>query len=76
MLQKPSTLGMMLCDQVVFEQGTQKPFILGVFTGMAVESFPSQPRRFDLYASLTDGMGYNKVVLTVVHLEADEDIYS
>ena len=41
MPQRPSALSLMLCDQVVFEQGTQKPYLLGVFTGVAADTFPS-----------------------------------
>jgi hypothetical protein len=28
MPQRPSSLSLTLCDQVVFEQGTQKPYLL------------------------------------------------
>src|SRR5438552_2682291 len=66
----------MLCDQVVFEQGTQKPYLLGVFTGIAAENFPTIPRPFDVFAALTDGLGRVTMTLSVVHLDADQEIYS
>src|SRR5262245_7980275 len=65
----------MLCDQVVFEQGTQKPYLLGVFTGIAVDGFPTSPQRFDLFAAFTDGLGSVTMTLSVVHLETGEEIY-
>jgi hypothetical protein len=47
MPQPPSAISLMLCDQVVFEQGTQKPYVLRVLTGLAVSNFPTALQRFD-----------------------------
>jgi hypothetical protein len=66
----------MLCDKVVFEQGTQKPYLLGVFTGVAAARFPTDPQRFDIFAALTDMRGDVIMDLSVVHLDTDQEIYS
>ncbi len=76
MPQRPSAISLMLCDQVVFEEGTQKPYLLGVFTGIAVDGFPTPPQRFDVFAVLTDGMGDVTMRLSVVHLEDNRETYS
>src|SRR2546421_1735564 len=76
MSQRPSAVSLMLCDQVVFEEGTQKPYLLGVFTGVAVDSFPTAPQRFDVFAALTDGAGDVTMTLSVVHLDTNEEIYA
>ncbi len=76
MPQRPNAISLMLCDQVVFEQGTQKPYRLGVFTGVAAQQFPTAPQRFDLFAALTDGVGKVTITLTVVHLDTNEEIYA
>lgn len=76
MLQWPQAVSLMLCDQVVFEQGTQKPYLLGVFTGVAVDSIPTAPQRFDLFAALTDGLGDIPITLSAVHLETNQEIYA
>jgi Family of unknown function (DUF6941) len=76
MPQRPSPLSLMLCDQVVFEQGSQKPFLLGVFTGVAATRFPTLPQRFDVFAALTDGQGAVTMTLNVVHLDTNQEIYS
>jgi hypothetical protein len=76
MPQRPSAISLMLCDQVVFEQGTQKPYLLGVFTGVAADNFPTAPQRFDIFAALTDGQGEVRMTLSVVHLDTNEEIYS
>jgi hypothetical protein len=74
MPQRPSAISLMLCDKVVFEEGTQKPYLLGVFTG--VGHFPSIPQPFDVFAALTDGLGNVTMTLTVVHLDTNQEIYS
>jgi hypothetical protein len=76
MPQSPSAISLMLCDQVVFEQGTQKPYLLGVFTGVAADSFPTVPQRFDIFAALTDGLGDIMITLTVIRLDTNEEIYN
>ena len=76
MAQRPSAISLMLCDQAVFEEGTQKPYLLGVFTGIAVDGFPTPPQRFDVFAVLTDGMGDVAMTLSVVHLEDNREIYA
>ena len=75
MIQKPHAISLMLCDRVVFEQGSQKPFLLGIFTGMAVEGFPSGPQTLDVFAALTDGLGDGTIQLSVTELATDEEIY-
>jgi len=76
MSQRPSAISLMLCDQVVFEQGSQKPYLLGVFTGVAADTFPTAAQRFDLFAAFTDGQGDVKMTLSVVHLDTIQEVYS
>src|SRR5580692_13007303 len=76
MAQRPSAISLMLCDQVVFERGTEKPYLLGVFTGVAVDRVPTAPQRFDIFAALTDGLGDVTMTLSVVHLETNREIYT
>jgi hypothetical protein len=76
MPQRPQAISLMLCDQVVFERGSHKPYLLGVFTGVAIDSFPSAPQRFDIFVTFTDGHGNVKMKLSVVHLETNEQVYA
>jgi hypothetical protein len=73
-IQRPGVIGLLLCDQVLFEQGTQKPTLVGIFTGIAVSQFPSPPHRFDVFAGLTDGVGSGILDLVVTHLDTDQEI--
>src|SRR5947207_1192693 len=72
-VQRPAAIGLMLCDQVLFEQGTQKPSLIGIFTGMPVEGFPARTR-FDAFAALTDGLGTGIIDLIVTRMETDKEI--
>ena len=76
MPQWPSAVSLMLCDQVIFEHGTQKPNLQGVFTGVAVDGIPTSPQRFDIFAALTDGLGEVPLSLRVLRLDTDEQIYA
>ena len=76
MPQRPSAVSLMLCDHVVFEQGALKPYLLGVFNGVATDRFPTAPQRFDVFAALTDGLGAVRMTLRVMHLETDQEIYA
>jgi hypothetical protein len=75
MLQRPSALALMLCDQVTFEVGTQKPSLIGVFTGIAVDGFPSGPQRFDAFVALTDGLGTGTLELEVTDANTGNQVY-
>jgi hypothetical protein len=69
MIQRPRALGLFVCDQVIFEVGTGKPSLIGIFTGISCSEFPSVPRPFDVYAALTDGQGEGQFSLRVINLE-------
>jgi hypothetical protein len=43
---------------------------------MAVEEFPSRPRPFDAFTSLTDGLGKVTLDLVAVHLDTDRECYA
>lgn len=53
----PTAIGLFLCEQVIVDRHTGSPSPINVFTGMAVERFPSEPRRLSVFAALTDGLG-------------------
>jgi hypothetical protein len=75
MSQLPRAIGLALCDQVIFERGTNKPTLVGCFSQLTFADFPSEPRPFDVFASLTDGRGVVPLRFFVTHLDTDEEIY-
>jgi len=76
MSQVPRSLGLILCDQVIFERETLKPSLIGCFTAMNSEEFPFTHPHFDVYSPLTDGLGTVILDLVVVDLENDVQIYA
>jgi hypothetical protein len=71
-MQRPSALGLMLCDQVIIERDTNKPTLVGVFKGLGCSQFPSTPRPMEVFAILTDGQGLINLDIVVIRLETDE----
>src|SRR3954452_13477017 len=57
MTPKPIAIGLLLCDRVIVDKDTNSPSAIGIFTGLAVERFPSDPQRFSVLAMLTDAQG-------------------
>jgi len=49
----PSVVAMLVCDQIIAEQGTGKKSLVGVFDNMYSPGFPVQTR-FAVYAKLVD----------------------
>jgi hypothetical protein len=41
MTPKPVAIGLLLCDRVIVDKDSNSPSAIGIFTGLAVESFPS-----------------------------------
>jgi len=74
MAERPHALSMFLCDQVTFEQHTNKPTLVGVFTGLSCNDFPSAPIRLDVFAALTNGNGHVALDLQVIRLSTDDQI--
>jgi hypothetical protein len=71
----PITLGLTLCEKVIVEEGTRNVTLVSTFNKPAVSRFPTPPKRFDVFAALTDGVGDATIKLTVTSLATDEMIY-
>ncbi len=76
----PIAIGLILCDRVIVDKDTYCPSAIGIFTGLAVEHFPSDPQRFSVFAVLTDAKGEGRGRLVVYrlddHWQRQEEIYS
>src|ERR1019366_2902375 len=70
----PIAIGLMLCDQVIIDKDTNKPCLLGIFTGLAVEDF-KESQRFSVFLTLTNGRGHVKLELICLRLDNGEPIY-
>lgn len=75
MVSRPIALGLTLCDYVIVEERTKKVSLIGTFTGIAMEQFPSVAPPFSVVATVTDGLGEAPVDLVVVNLNTGEENY-
>ena len=71
----PVALSLILCEQVIVDLHTRNPSTISVFTGLAVEGFPSPPQRFSVFASLSNGRGSAVVRLVANRLDTGEPVY-
>jgi len=80
MTPKPIAIGLLLCDRVIVDKDTNSPSAIGIFTGLAVEHFPSDSQRFSVLAVLTDAQGDGRGKLAVYRLNEhwlrQEEIYA
>jgi hypothetical protein len=80
MTPKPVAIGLLLCDRVIVDKDTNSPSAIGIFTGLAVDSFPSESQRFSVLAVLTDAQGEGRGKMTVYRLDdhwlRQEEIYA
>jgi len=71
----PVAVGLVVCEQVIVDHQTRNPSPISIFTGLAVETFPSPAQRCSVFASLTNGRGDGVVRLVVTRLDTGETIY-
>lgn len=71
-----AALGLMLCDQVIVDQRSRSPSPINIFTGLAVDQFPSEPQRFSVFVALTEGAGAVEVELVALRLDTLDQVYA
>lgn len=72
----PTAVGLFLCEQVIVDQHSRNPSPINIFTGMAVEAFPSARQRFSAFATLTEGNGNATMKLVANRLDTGDEVYS
>ena len=69
----PSVLAMLVCDQVIAEQGTNKRSLIGIFDNINSPAFPLQ-LRLAVYAKLSDAQGHYDFRLRFVNLRDERSV--
>jgi hypothetical protein len=69
----PSVVAMLVCDQVIAEQGTNKKSLIGVFELFWALAFPTIIPRISIYVKLADAFGEYHFKLRLVRLK-DESL--
>jgi hypothetical protein len=75
-MQRPSALGLFLCDQVILDHETLKPSLIGIFTIINGSRFPVTHGPFEVFSVLTDGQGQVVLELILTCLTTDKRILS
>ena len=75
MSQRPVVLGLLLCEQVIVEEGTRNVTLVNCFTKRKAEQFPSEENRFNLFAALTDGLGDVTLEVAIERLDEPGEVY-
>jgi hypothetical protein len=70
----PVCRGLILCEQLIVEEGSKNVTLVNCFSGRIVDDFPSPPQRLVVYAVLAGGRGTIPVTLRVVRLSDGEII--
>jgi hypothetical protein len=76
MIPDPTALALLLCEQVIVDHHSRNPSPINIFTGLAVEEFPSAPQRFSVFAALTDSQGNGGLELRAIRLDTGEQFYA
>jgi hypothetical protein len=74
MKQRPIAVGVLLCEQVIVEEGTHNVTLVNSFTHRKVTSFPAT-FPFIVFASLTDGLGDGFLEVVIERLDSLEELY-
>ncbi len=69
----PSVVAMLVCDQVIVEQGTGKKSLIGVFENVNAPAFPT-PTRLAIYAKLVDASGHYDFLIRLVNLKDETKV--
>jgi hypothetical protein len=69
----PSVVAMLVCDQVISEQGTGKKSLIGIFENISAPAFPTQTR-LAIYAKLVDASGYYHILIRLVNLKDESKV--
>jgi len=69
----PTVTAMLVCDQIVVEQGTGKKSLIGIFELIGTFMFPATVPRISVYVRLVDGFGRYPIKLRLVKL-SDESL--
>jgi hypothetical protein len=76
MVPDPTALALLLCEQVIVDQHSRNPSPINIFTGLAVEQFPSDAQRFSVFAALTDTQGDGRLELRAIRLDTGDQFYA
>ncbi len=75
MNETPILRQLLICEKLIFEQGTGNVSLINCHEGWLAEHFPSPPIPFIAYGVLTDGFGTFTMQVRITRLDTGEEIY-
>jgi len=74
MKQKPLSIGLLLCETDLIEEGSRNASLVNCFSSRTVKQIPSEPISFVIYAFLTDGIGDISLEVIIQRLDTLEEV--
>jgi hypothetical protein len=75
MLQRPTVVGLLLCEKLIVEEGTKNLSIINSFSRHRVAQFPAMPFPFTVFALLTNGLGDVSLAVAINRLDNLDEVY-
>jgi hypothetical protein len=69
-------VGLTFCEYVIVHEARRNVSLIGLFKGLPVSSFPSDPQRFYVCATLSGGAGHGIIRVVGTRLATDEQVYA
>lgn len=76
MIPNPESLGLMVCERVIIEEGAKNPSLIGIFLARPVDGFPATVAPLSVFAALSGAKGDGIIELAAPRLATDEWVYS
>lgn len=75
MSQLPVVVGLTICEQIIVEAETHNLTLVNCFSRREVETIPSEPISFVVFATLTNGAGDVPLAVQISRLDTLDEIY-
>jgi len=66
-MEKPIAVAMIICDQIITEEGSHKKSLIGCFNNVGSTIFPTKPITCFIFVALTNGQGVHKIELKCIN---------
>lgn len=71
----PLGMAIVLCDEIIIDQETQKKSLIGTFCNLWAPEFPVQHPKLCVYVTLTNGMGMVQVEMKCCNTATAEKVF-
>ena len=72
----PVPVALILCDDLIVQQNTDKITLVGIFDRLRATEFPSPPRSIHAFVSLIDSIGDVRLRLVCTKADSGEEVYA